>query len=115
MKPKQGLIKQAGKSLKKASPTILSILGTAGVVTTAILAVKATPKALERIEDAKAAKPPENVEKLTRMETIAACWQCYIPATAAGIATIGCILGSNPFICATGLEFRCSKPFFYVK
>lgn len=95
MKPKQGLIKQAGKALKKASPTILSILGTAGVVTTAILAVKATTKALERIEDAKAAKPPENVEKLTRMETIAACWQCYIPATATGIATIGCIWGAN--------------------
>ena len=90
-----GLVKQAGKALKKASPTILSILGTVGVVATAILAVKATPKALECIEDAKEAKQPENGEKLTRMETIAACWQCYIPATATGIATIGCILGAN--------------------
>ena len=53
MKPKQGLVKQTGKALKKASPTILSILGVVGVVTTAVLAVKATPKALERIADAK--------------------------------------------------------------
>lgn len=95
MKPKQGLIKQTGKALKKASPTILSILGVAGVVTTVVLAVKATPKALERIEDAEETKSLEKGEKLTRMETIAACWQCYIPATATGIATIGCILGAN--------------------
>lgn len=86
MKPKQGLVKQTQKALKKASPTILSILGVVGVVTTAVLAVKATPKALERIEDAKEAKNLENGKDLTRMETIAACWQCYIPATATGIA-----------------------------
>lgn len=95
MKPKQGLIQQTGKALKKASLTILNILGVVGVVTTTILAVKATPKALERIEDAKESENRENSEKLTRMETIAACWQCYIPATATGIATIGCILGAN--------------------
>ena len=95
MRPKQGLIKKTGKALKKASPTILSILGVVGVVTTAVLAVKATPKALEHIEDAKEAKNLENGEDLTRMETIAACWRCYIPATATGIATVGCILGAN--------------------
>ncbi len=92
MKPKRGLMKQTGKVLKKASPTILSILGVVGVAATAILAVKATPKALERIEDAQEAK---NGEKLNKTETIAACWQCYIPAAATGIATIGCIFGAN--------------------
>ena len=34
-----------GRSLKKASPTILTCIGAAGVVATAALAVKATPKA----------------------------------------------------------------------
>lgn len=34
-----------GRSLKKASPTILTCIGAAGVVATAVLAVKATPKA----------------------------------------------------------------------
>lgn len=95
MKLKQGLVKQAGHALKKATPTILSCLGAIGVVVTVILAVKATPKALERIEDAKEAKNPDDSEKLTRMETMAACWQCYIPATVTGIATIGCIFGAN--------------------
>ena len=58
MKPT--LIQKVGQALKKASPTILSCLGALGVVATAVLAVKATPKALERIEDAKEAKGPEN-------------------------------------------------------
>ena len=34
-----------GRSLKKASPTILTCIGAAGVLATAVLAVKATPKA----------------------------------------------------------------------
>ena len=34
-----------GRSLKKASPTILTCIGATGVVATAVLAVKATPKA----------------------------------------------------------------------
>ena len=44
MKPKQGLVKQTGKALKKASPTILSILGVVGVVTTAVFGVKTKPQ-----------------------------------------------------------------------
>lgn len=95
MQPKKSLVARAGKSLKQASPTILSVLGAVGVVATVIMAVRATPKALERIEDAKETKNLKNGEDLTRMETIAACWQCYIPTTATGIATIGCILGAN--------------------
>lgn len=95
MKPKPKLLQRVGRSLQKASPTILTCLGAIGVVTTAVLAVKATPKALERIEEAQDAKTLENGENLTQMETIAACWQCYIPATVTGIATIGCIFGAN--------------------
>lgn len=94
-KPPKGLVKQASKSLKKASPTILTCLGAVGVVATAVLAVNATPKALERLEKAKEVKNDENGENLTRIETIAACWPCYIPAAATGIATIGCIFGAN--------------------
>ena len=37
----------------------------------------------------------ENGGNLTRMETIGACWRCYVPAAVTGIATIGCIFGAN--------------------
>lgn len=90
VKTKPALLKRAGKAFKKATPTILTCISAAGVVVTVVLAVKATPKALKCIEKEKEVKNAENGENLTRMETIAACWRCYIPAAATGIATIGC-------------------------
>lgn len=95
MKSKRNLLQRAGKSLKKAAPTILTCVSAAGVVATAILTAKATPKALRCLEEAKTAKNAENGEKLTRMETIGACWMTYAPAAIAGIATIGCIFSAN--------------------
>lgn len=95
VKAKPALLQRAGKAFKKATPTILTCISAAGVVVTVVLAVKATPKALKCIEKEKEAKTAENGENLTRMETIAACWRCYIPAAATGIATIGCIFGAN--------------------
>ena len=95
MNAKTTLLHRAGKAVKKAAPTILTIVSAAGVVATAALAVRATPKALKRIEAAKAVKKAENGGNLTRIETIGACWQCYVPAAATGIAVIGCIFGAN--------------------
>lgn len=95
MKVKPALAQRAGKALKKATPTILTCISAAGVVVTVALAVKATPKALKQVETAKKAKTMQNGEKLTRMETIGACWQCYVPTAITGIATIGCIFGAN--------------------
>ena len=46
-------ISVAKATLSKKSPEILTGLGIAGMVTTTVLAVKATPKALELIEDEK--------------------------------------------------------------
>lgn len=95
MKAKPALLKRAGKTLKRAAPTILTCISAAGVVVTVVLAVRATPKALKCIEEENKAKNAGNGENLTRMETIAACWRCYVPAAATGIATIGCIFGAN--------------------
>ena len=39
--------------LKRQSPTILSVISAGGVVGTAVLAVKATPKAMKILEDRK--------------------------------------------------------------
>lgn len=78
--------------IKKASPTILTIIGAAGTVATAVLAVKATPDALERKEQAKAQK---GVNRLTIIETIKAEAPAYIPAAVVGLSTIGCIFGAN--------------------
>ena len=49
MKIPTRLVPKAERFLKKASPTILTCIGAAGVVATAVMAAKATPKALKLI------------------------------------------------------------------
>lgn len=78
-------------SLKKHSSTILTVVGATGVVATSVLSVKATPKALQLLEDAK----NEKGEDLTIIETVQVAWKPYIPAALTGFATIACIFGAN--------------------
>ena len=61
-------------SMAKHSPEILTGIGIAGMIATTVLAVKATPKALEYIDTA----TYEKEEPLTPVETVKACWKCYI-------------------------------------
>ena len=84
-----------GMSLKKASPTILTCIGAAGVVATAVLAVKATPKADSLIKADSRRNHDGDPYAATKLEAVKSCWKCYIPATATGVATIICIFGAN--------------------
>ena len=77
--------------LKPNAPTILTGLGALGVIGTAVLTAKATPKAIDRIETATF----EKGENLTKTEVIINASPAYIPAAVVGAATIGCIFGAN--------------------
>lgn len=77
--------------IKKNGSTILTCLGGVGVVATSVMAVKATPKALQLIEEAK----EEKGENLSKWETIQVAAPSYIPAILTGTATIACIFGAN--------------------
>lgn len=79
-------------SLSKHSPEILIGMGIAGMITTTVLAVKATPKAMVLIEQK---KQELDVDKLTPVETVKTAWKCYIPAAISGTAAIACVIGSN--------------------
>lgn len=76
--------------LRRSSPTILTALGTVGVVGTAVLSVRATPKAMALI---KAKKDELEADTLTPVELIETAWKCYIPSALAGVSTIACIIG----------------------
>lgn len=84
-----------GRSLKKASPTILTCIGAVGVVATAVLAVKATPKADGLIKADSSRNHDGDPYAATKLEAVKSCWKCYIPAAATGVATIICIFGAN--------------------
>jgi hypothetical protein len=79
-------------TVSKHSPEILTGVGIAGMITTTILAVKATPKALELINEV---KMEENKGTLTPTETIKATWKCYIPAASVCFASTVCLIGAS--------------------
>lgn len=83
------LMRSASRFLKKNGGTILAIGASVGVVLTAIETGKATIKA-EKLLELNAAEP-----EYTTKEKVKDCWKFYLPATALGVGTIACILGSN--------------------
>lgn len=98
--------------LKKNTSTILTCLGAGGVVATVALAIKATPKALDKTQCAQVDKGEEILHKLregaleksdagyilpklTAIETLQACWKEYLPTVAVGTGSLICIFGAN--------------------
>ena len=84
--------KSSRKFLSKHSPEILTGIGVTGMISSTVLAVKATPKALILIEYK---KNELNVDELTTVETIKAAWKPYIPSIGIGIASAACIIGAS--------------------
>lgn len=92
----QNLTSTAQKLVADNSPLILTGIGVAGVLTTAVLTGKATVKATRLIDrhpyvemGGGTARPIDNREKFTLV------WQLYIPATITGIVTVGAVIASH--------------------
>lgn len=85
------LLRSSKLFLKRNASTILTCVGGIGIVATAVVAVKATPKALRLIEEAK----EEKGEELTKLEVANVAGPVYIPAVLIGAATIAAIFGAN--------------------
>ena len=86
------LIKTIRSGLAKHSPAILTAFGITGMIGTTVLAVKATPKALDLIENKK-----EELDKdgLTVVETVKATWKCYVPAAITCATSAACLIGAS--------------------
>lgn len=84
------------KLVQKNSSTILTCIGAAGVIATAVLTGRATIKAVRiadgmdrfDLDEGKTIYPPQK-------EIVKAVWKEYIPAAATGLATIALIFGAN--------------------
>jgi hypothetical protein len=85
------IIKGIRMTIGKRSPEILTGIGIAGMITTTVLAVKATPKALMLIEDAQY----EKGDSLTASEKVKTAWKPYIPSVVTGVASITCLIGAS--------------------
>lgn len=101
------IAKNLGGVISENSPTILTSLAVAGLISTSVLAVKATPKALFLIDDhlykqygedmygEHGNTVSERLASIPKRELIRVTWKCYIPAGAVGLASICCIIYAN--------------------
>lgn len=105
MSIKTTITKYATKALttvSEHSPEILIGVGVIGVVATAVLAVKATPKAMSDIDEARREKKnslPEDATAeecaLTTTEIVKASWKNYVPAAISAGASIASIISAR--------------------
>lgn len=102
-----------GKWIKENASTLLTCLGAGGVVATVVLAIKATPKAMDKLQIAQIDKGEDILDgrregkvvrnddgslqlpKLTVLETVQVCWKEYLPTVAVGAGSLVCIFGAN--------------------
>ena len=69
-------------------PLILTSVAATGVISTAVMAVKATPAALRDIYDAESEQT-----KITKVDAVKLTWHHYVPAVVVGGATIAAVIG----------------------
>lgn len=89
------VLHKSGLYIKKYSPVALSCIASVGVVVTAVVAVKATPKAVIKIHADSRKNHDGDPYAYTKQEAVTSAWKCYIPAVAIGASTIACIMGAN--------------------
>ena len=82
------IVKSVKAVVSEHTPEILTGIGIAGMITTTVLAVKATPKALKLLEE-------REEEDLPPVEVVKTCWKCYIPAAVTGVASTACLIGAS--------------------
>lgn len=91
----KNVLKSAEKFAIDNSPGILTGLGVAGSVTTAILAGKGAYSSALQIAIADQARVLSGEEKLDVKEKFELVWKEFIPPVAVGVVTIAAIIGAN--------------------
>lgn len=90
------LIKKIKYSAKDKSAEILITLGICSGITSTILAVKATPKALMLLEKEKSERRLHNEDDtLSKIEILKLGWKPYVPAIISGVTGVACIIGAH--------------------
>ncbi len=79
------------KALKKHSPELMTGIGIAGMIAATVTAVKATPKAIQLVDE----KEIQDGKRLSTAEIVKTTWKCYVPAAVTGVCAISCVIGAS--------------------
>ena len=86
------VIASAKDAVSRHSPEILTGLGIAGMLTSTVLAVRATPKAVLLLEYEKSEL---ETDKLSGVEVVKTTWKCYIPSAILATTSTACLIGAS--------------------
>lgn len=89
------IIVKSEKFVADNSPTILTGIGVAGVLTTAYLSGKASIKAYQVWEDDRLLREDRHLDARDTKETIKLVWKLYLPAGGMAVTTIAAIILAN--------------------
>lgn len=85
---------------EKRSPEILTGIGIAGMIGTVVMAVRATPKACQLIENEKyeracAEDADGFIQDLKPIDYVKVSWRCYLPAALTGCISVVCLVSGS--------------------
>jgi len=83
--------KSVRQTLRKHSPALLTGIGITGMIVTTVAAVRATPKALQLIDE----KEIKDDKRLSAKEVVKTTWKCYVPAAVTGALSVACLIGAS--------------------
>ena len=86
------MLSDAKSSMIENAPKILTGVGIFGMIGTTVMAVSATPKALQLIEKK---KDELHTDKLPPVEIIKVTWKFYIPAFVTCVTSAACLIKAN--------------------
>lgn len=89
------LLKTTGKFITDNSPLILTGVAAVGVVSTAVLAVRAVPRTVRWIDEQPNLHELPELAYPSAKAIVKEVWKDYIPALAVGTVTIVCIIGAQ--------------------
>ena len=89
------ITKSVFDTARKYQPEILTGFGIGGFATTVIMAVKATPKAMKRMDDVKKKHPKDSDKKAYYKNVVCKVAPVYIPAATVGLLSVSCVLGAS--------------------
>ena len=82
----------------KHDTEIIMGLGISGMITTTIMAVKATPKAIHILNEEECRRSkliPPPYDQVDWKDRVKLCWRCYIPSAAVGTLSVACLVSAT--------------------
>ena len=74
------------RTIKNNSPTILTCIAAVGCISTVVMVIKATPKAIKKVE---------KMREPSKKDIFKAVWKDYLPAALLGVGTLVCMFSAN--------------------